>query len=576
MIHGKVGSDTVEAVRRGLRFSASLVLALFVAAALIWVYGCGSGSGGGDGEREGDGGGEVTDNGNTDDTTPSTKSSSCWRYYKVVHADDPDLQYMMVDDDSQSRPLTIKGIEYSDIYANTPSKVDEVESQGGEMVPWIDNGQTTRRFNCVGWVFRELNCHDDDCAEAEYGGYGWMPILKDVYADFLSAGLLMPVATDDLETGDMCFFFSRDDEAHAGSAKHVAEVVDVGPTAADTTVRAPDGWTGVFDADLEADWFDRYHHEADCYRWVEEPITVPDEEKEANEAASCRNRAAGDPSEPNTTPTCEDGSVSVAAGQSVPIAFSGVDADGDDLVYVISGGPTRGSFDSTTSTYTPAGQYGGVDSITFVANDGLADSNVCMIEIDISGCPLIEGVCTISEQSAGLTLTYWLVSPPPYGGPSIPFCTDSHGRLLTSVAGGLTTVEIVTTGDWDENRNGWWDSQVLACGNTVPAGGILTCAEGVACDQACRTIEGTCTATEQSPGLTLIYLLTAQPPYTGPAIPYCEDSTGDLFTPTPYGLRNAEVIATGAWDSNRNGWWDSQVLTCGYDTPAGGILVVAE
>jgi len=191
-------------------------------------------------------------------------------------------------------------------------------------------------------------------------------------------------------------------------------------------------------------------------------------------------------------------------------------------------------------------------------------------------CPIIEGTCNMSEQSSGLTLTYWLQSPPPWGGAPFPYCTDGSGNLLTGIVGGLTTAEIVSTGDWNENWNGWWDSQVLTCGYDVPAGGILICAEGVDCDQECETIEETCSATEQSSGLTLKYLLKEQPPYTGPAIPYCENNSGTLFTPTPYGLRDAEVIEKGAWNEDWNGWWDSAVLTCGYDVPAGGVLTIVE
>ena len=153
---------------------------------------------------------------------------------------------------------------------------------------------------------------------------------------------------------------------------------------------------------------------------------------------------------------------------------------------------------------------------------------------------------------------------------------DDSGTLLTPVPGGLATAEIIKAVDWDENWNGWWDSQVLTCGYLVPAGGILICAEGVDCGQECETIEGTCSATEQSSGLKLKYLLKAPPPYTGSPIPYCEDNSGTLFTPTLYGLRNAEVIEKGLWDEYWNGWWDSQVLTCGYEVPAGGILTVVE
>jgi hypothetical protein len=580
MICAKLGSKAVDAVKMGLRPSSSQCFTGqnftgFMVCIFLLIIGCGGGGG--------DGGGDRTDNGNgsgnTEETAPSTQQPPCNRYYRVVDADEK--QQFTYDAEGNRKPLTIVGAEHSNIY-NTPDRVQDVENLGGTMVAGIDNGQSTRRFNCVGWVFRELNCHGGSCDDAEYGGHGWNPNLEVVYTDFTRSGLLRKVEgsyADPYEVGDKCFFFYPDDEDHI-FARHVAEIVYVGYTKAGTTVRAPDGWTGVFDADLGAEWFDEknYVDEVDCYRWVDGlkmPLKgVPDTVAAANDPRSCRDTEEKEESEPNSPPTCSDGAVTVATGQSVELEFRADDADGDDLTYSISSGPTRGTFDSTTSTYTPDGLHSGVDSVAFTAHDGTADSEVCMIEINIEGCPLIEGVCTMREQSAGLTLTYWIQSPPPYGGAPLPYCRDSSGNLLTSVVGGLTTAEIISAGDWNENWNGWWDSQVLTCGYEVPAGGILICAEGIECGQECETIEGTCTASEQSAGLTLTYLLTAQPPYTGPSIPYCEDNAGTLFTPTPYGLRNAEVLARGDWDTGRNGWWDSQVLTCGYEVPAGGILVM--
>jgi hypothetical protein len=582
MTCAKIGSTTIAVLKRGLSLQPSLVIAGLLVGALILLSGCGGGGGGGGGD-EGNGGGGSTDNGNTENSAPSSPQPPCNRHYKVVDAQgNPQYTYAVNEDGDRIRkPLTIVGAEHSNIY-DTPDEVQRVEDLGGQMVAEIDNGQSTRRFNCVGWVFRELNCRGGSCDDAEYGGYGWNPNLQLVYQDFTRSGLLRKVEGsifDPYQVGDKCFFFYPDDEDHT-IAKHVAEIVYVGYTKAGTTVRAPDGWTGVFDADLGAAWFDekKYSDDVDCYRWadgVEMPLKgIPDPVAAANDPRSCSDTDDKGGAEPNTPPTCNDGSVTVAPGQSVAIEFSAADDDDDDLTYSISNGPTRGTFNSATSTYTPDGLYSGTDSLTFVANDGNADSEVCMIDITITGCPLIEGVCTTREQSAGLTLTYWLQSPPPWGGAPIAYCTDSSGDLLTPVVGGLTTAEVTRARDWNENWNGWWDSQVLTCGRDDPAGGILVCAEGVSCDQECETIEGTCTVSEQSAGLTLTYLLVAQPPYTGPPIPYCEDGEGTLFVPTPYGLRNAEVVARGDWDAGRNGWWDSQVLTCGYDAPAGGILVI--
>jgi hypothetical protein len=92
----------------------------------------------------------------------------------------------------------------------------------------------------------------------------------------------------------------------------------------------------------------------------------------------------GDGSATNTPPTCSDDSVTTDMGQSVVVPLSAHDPDGDPLTFTIISGPTSGYVDLAGATYTPDGSFSGVDSFTFVANDGIADSEVCTIEITIN------------------------------------------------------------------------------------------------------------------------------------------------------------------------------------------------
>ena len=98
-------------------------------------------------------------------------------------------------------------------------------------------------------------------------------------------------------------------------------------------------------------------------------------------------------------------SIAVAAVNDAPVAANGTltttedtpasgtlvatDGDGDALTYAIVGNGTKGSAAITNAatgafTYTPNANANGLDSITFKANDGTADSNIATIAIAIT------------------------------------------------------------------------------------------------------------------------------------------------------------------------------------------------
>jgi hypothetical protein len=130
--------------------------ALFLCWASLLIA-CGGGGGGG-----GDNGGGRTEYDNTGDTTPSDEQYRCKRYYRVV--DVHGNQLYTYDDAGNRKPLTIEGWEYSDIKPDElADRTGDVRDNGERMVPDIDNGESTRRFNCVGWTFRKLNCRGGSC-----------------------------------------------------------------------------------------------------------------------------------------------------------------------------------------------------------------------------------------------------------------------------------------------------------------------------------------------------------------------------------------------------------------------------
>ncbi len=310
-------------------------LALF----LCWtslLIACGSGGGGDDND------GIRADDGSNGGSTPSNQRASCMRYYKVVDA--YGNQLTTYTEEGFPVPLTIKGVEYSDIKPDAlTDRTGDIRDNGGAMVPDIDNGESTRRFNCVGWSFRKLNCHGGSCPPDPYGGFGWNPVVDVVFKDFTRAGLLRKVDwSESREVGDKCFFFDENDFWHTQGPKHVAEVVVGGWWSEDVIVRAPDGASGVFDAPLNAAWFNKYQGTVDCYRWVgDPPRTVPDIEAAENDPNSCSDTDDdddngsgtddGDGGDGGTDDGDDDGKVDSIDNCPYNYNPDQVDSDGDGL-----------------------------------------------------------------------------------------------------------------------------------------------------------------------------------------------------------------------------------------------------
>jgi hypothetical protein len=87
----------------------------------------------------------------------------------------------------------------------------------------------------------------------------------------------------------------------------------------------------------------------------------------------------------NRAPTANDQSVSTDEDTPLPITLTGGDADNDTLVYTVLTMPANGTLSGTAPnlTYTPAPNYFGPDSFTFKVNDGLADSAVATVSINV-------------------------------------------------------------------------------------------------------------------------------------------------------------------------------------------------
>ncbi|MFC1672119.1 Ig-like domain-containing protein, partial [Planctomycetota bacterium] len=91
----------------------------------------------------------------------------------------------------------------------------------------------------------------------------------------------------------------------------------------------------------------------------------------------------------NHPPVATDATAATAFNTAVNLQLDATDADGDDLTFAIIDGPSNGVLSGFSSlagtvTYTPDTGYAGIDTFTFVASDGLADSNTAVVMIDVS------------------------------------------------------------------------------------------------------------------------------------------------------------------------------------------------
>lgn len=115
---------------------------------------------------------------------------------------------------------------------------------------------------------------------------------------------------------------------------------------------------------------------------------------------------------PNTAPTADPQSVTLAEDSPTVITLTGSDAEGDPIAFGVIDGPSHGSLTGTAPnlTYHPAGNYFGSDSFTFQVNDGELDSLIVTVEIDVTpvnDAPVADpqSVNTNEDDDIAVTLT---------------------------------------------------------------------------------------------------------------------------------------------------------------------------
>jgi len=134
----------------------------------------------------------------------------------------------------------------------------------------------------------------------------------------------------------------------------------------------------------------------------------------------------------NNPPVAELQSITTAEDTPVVINLTADDPDADTLNYNVIKGPTHGSLSGTVPnlTYSPNANFNGPDSFTFKANDGIADSFVATVSINVTAVndapAAIDNKAAIQEDTPapislsgtdpdGDSLTYRVVTNPSHG-----------------------------------------------------------------------------------------------------------------------------------------------------------------
>ncbi len=115
---------------------------------------------------------------------------------------------------------------------------------------------------------------------------------------------------------------------------------------------------------------------------------------------------------PNQAPTANPQSLSTDEDTPLDIILTGSDPDCNPLTYSVVSSPSHGTLGGIAPnlTYTPTANYNGADSLTFVANDGLATSEPATVTISVmpvNDAPVADpqSIATRQDSAVAITLT---------------------------------------------------------------------------------------------------------------------------------------------------------------------------
>jgi YVTN family beta-propeller protein len=109
----------------------------------------------------------------------------------------------------------------------------------------------------------------------------------------------------------------------------------------------------------------------------------------------------------DVAPVAASQALSARQNTATAVTLSATDAEQDPLTFAVVNGPAYGTLSGAPPalTYVPATNFGGVDSFTFKANDGAADSNVATVSITVPFDTNTSLTSTANPSAFGQALT---------------------------------------------------------------------------------------------------------------------------------------------------------------------------
>ena len=108
----------------------------------------------------------------------------------------------------------------------------------------------------------------------------------------------------------------------------------------------------------------------------------------------------------NHAPVATAMAIETVEDQSVPVTLAGTDPDADQLSFQVASSPAHGSLTGIAPnlTYTPVANYSGTDSFTFVASDGVSNSAVATISLQVfavNDTPTLNSINNVNVNEDG-------------------------------------------------------------------------------------------------------------------------------------------------------------------------------
>ncbi len=109
----------------------------------------------------------------------------------------------------------------------------------------------------------------------------------------------------------------------------------------------------------------------------------------------------------NTAPFADNIDVTTDEDVAVEIILTGSDADGDELTFTVVTSPENGTYGD--NVYTPNADWFGIDTFTYVANDGTVDSEIATVTITVNAindAPILDQVASSwTDESIAVSFT---------------------------------------------------------------------------------------------------------------------------------------------------------------------------